>query len=626
MNRLKKTPKPLSKTPSVRGGAFVGGRGDSLRYWAVFFVMAVAACVLFFRAYYLQINQRSFYLDKFEHYATKKQTIPVIRGMIMDTQGVPLAASAPLSTVVFSPYDYAKEYYKTKRQWQNARSEQGRQSFERKLAQMDLTHLAQASGYPLDELQRAVGLQEIDVSDEQAVQNALPTGAGSKRLVLLNAVTPEVALPVVQLNFVAVSEQKQSKRFYLQAEPTAQVLGYMASSEHDPTYKGRSGIELQYNHALTGNEGQVLVLQNAKNQGLKQLKTLKEANESAEVVLTIDSRLQYVLYRQLEQVGREQSARWASGIVVDVHTGDILAMASWPSFNSNNLSERVGANERNRVLLDVFEPGSVMKPFTVAAALESGRYHPNSVIATGGHIKVAGHTIRDGGNYGAITLAKLIQKSSNVGATKIALTLPADAIAVMQQRFGFGQKTGLNFPAEEAGRVDVPDEQALARRATLSYGYGQQVTLAQLAQAYATLGAGGVRHPLRLVKSEDQKPPVPVISEKNAKDIVAMMELVTVQGGTGKLAAIDGYRVAGKTGTARRSGAGGYIAGEYRTMFAGVAPASNPRFAVAILVEDPRVQFGGGSVAAPVFRQVMAEALRLYNVPQDKPIVANSTN
>ncbi len=335
--------------------------------------------------------------------------------------------------------------------------------------------------------------------------------------------------------------------------------------------------------------------------------------------------MQYVLYKELEQVGRTQSARSSSGIVVDVLTGDVLALGSWPSFNSNNLSERTGANERNRPVLDTFEPGSVMKPFTVAAALESGKYSTSSLINTSpGSLYVGGYTIRDSGNYGAITLAKLIQKSSNVASAKIAFSLPANAISDMQRRFGFGQKTALNFPAEASGGVSDPSEKEYSRRATLSYGYGQTVTLAQVAQAYAALANNGMLRPLRLVKEDELPEPTQVIEPKNAQAIVKMMELVTEQGGTARAAAINGYRVAGKTGTSRRTNPnGGYYTDQHRTTFAGIAPASNPRFAIAILVEDPRRQFYAGQVSAPVFHNVMKEALRLYNVPFDKPLQLN---
>ncbi len=271
---------------------------------------------------------------------------------------------------------------------------------------------------------------------------------------------------------------------------------------------------------------------------------------------------------------------------------------------------------------------SVVKPFTVAAALESGKYGVKSKINTSpGSIKVKGYTIRDHKDLGVIGFTELLQHSSNVASTKIALNLPATAISDMQTRFGLGKKTGLDFPSEQAGTLITPKKSDTTRRATLSYGYGLQVTLAQIAQAYATLGAGGVLHPLTLVKhnkgsDSNINSDVQVISKEHALSIVKMMESVTEEGGTAVAAAIDGYRVAGKTGTSRRiDPEGGYYTDRYRTVFAGIAPVSKPKLAIVILVEDPRKNKYAGEVTAPVFHNVMKEALRLYNVPLDKPLI-----
>lgn len=617
--------KKNAKQHKLKGALSVGGKNDAWRFSLIWLFMLAGCLILVSRAYYLQVANSEFYIKKSEEFITSKRTVPVSRGMIKDTNGVPLAANAPLVTVVFSPQDYARAYYLAKKNVQTARSEKGRQNAAEKLAKFDLEKLAEASGYSLEGLRKAVNINDtINPADDKAVEKALPKGAGSQRLVLMNRTTPEAAAAVRALKFAGVNEEVQSRRFYLQAEPMAQVVGYMANSQADDIYKGRAGIEGQYDEMLSGEAGQILVLKNADQYALKQLEEIKPATLGKDVHLTIDARLQYVLYKELEQVGREQSARWASGIIVDIPTGDVLAMGAWPSFNSNKLSERTGANERNRAVLDAFEPGSVIKPFTVAAALESGRYNKNTLIDTGGGaMRLPGYTIRDGGAYGAIPLSKLIQKSSNVASAKIALNLPVTAMVDMQRRFGFGQKTALNFPAEASGSIITPKASEQARRATLSYGYGQQVTLAQIAQAYAALGAGGQLRPLRLVKDDlPREKPTQVISEAHAREIVNMMELVTMQGGTGKEAAIDGYRVAGKTGTSRRYSPElkRYAEGQYRTIFAGVAPASEPRFAVAILVEDPRRQFYAGPVSGPVFSRVMREALRLYDVPMDKPL------
>ena len=615
----------FGKKRSKQAGAnLTGGKQDAWRYVAVWAVMSLFFAAIVARAAYLQIFNAQFYIEKGDDLITKEQIEPAYRGVITDRAGAPLAANAPLYTVFFDPYAYAEEYYRLVNEMNTSKSDATKQRALEKLKEMDLVKLAGAANFPLEKLEAAVKIDPLlDTSDSQKVAAALPKGAGSRRLVLLNRVSPEVASSVTDLGLFAIGTERSFQRYYLQAEPNAQILGFMArSSSGDDGYIGRAGIEAKYNERLAGKDGKVLILRGTGRQPIQEIKQVKPLIEGQDIHLTIDSRLQYVLYKELEQVGRLQSARSSSGMVVDVKTGEVLAMGSWPSFNSNNLSERDGANERNRPVLDVFEPGSVMKPFTVAAALESGKYSTSSVIDTNpGSVLVGGYTIRDGGNYGAITLDKLIQKSSNVASTKIALNLPANAIANMQKKFGFGTKTALDFPAESAGKVATPKEHELSRRATLSYGYGQQVTLAQLTQAYAALGNRGLMQPLTLVKEDNKQEPIQVISAEHAESIVGMMELVTGPGGTGQAAAINGYRVAGKTGTSRRTNPqGGYYTDQHRTIFVGLAPASNPRFAVAILVEDPRRQSYAGQVAAPVFHNVMTEALRLYNVPYDKPL------
>lgn len=628
-NRTKVVKSPLDIEQKKIGRLFRGAKPEDgeksfWRFLVVWGVMLLCSGSLFARAYYLQVANSAFFIEKGDEFITAKRKIPVSRGMITDTYGIPLAANAPLSTVVFSPQDYARAYYYAKKTLNTAQTDAAKQKATEKLQLLSLDRLADVANFPLEKLTEAVHIDEaVDVRDPKAILDALPTGAGSHRLVLMSRTTPEIAKGVMDLDFEGVYEEQFLRRYYLQGEENAQIIGFMSTNDKDSTYRGQSGIEAQYENTLSGTAGQVLVLKSASQHALKQLKELKPAVMGQDIALTIDSRLQYLLYKELERVGRDQSARWSSGMIVDIESGDVLAMGSWPSFNANNLAQRTGVSERNRPVLDVFEPGSVMKPFTVAAALESGKYTVNTLIDTApGSMRVQGNSIRDSANYGKITLGKLIQKSSNVASAKIALSLPADSMAVMQHKFGFGQKTALNFPAEAAGKVGIPKENEMARRATLAYGYGQQVTLAQLAQAYATLGAKGQLHPLRLVKNEPIQPSHQVISAEHAEDIVAMMELVTMQGGTAKAAAIDGYRVAGKTGTSRRtSPQGGYAADEHRSIFVGIAPVSNPKFAIAILVEDPREQFYGGLVAAPVFGRVMGEALRIYNVPMDKPLL-----
>lgn len=610
---------------SSRGGV----EADKSRFRLIWIVALLILVALLCRAYYIQVINAKFYQEKGNELITSVRTQASYRGMIADRNHLPLAVSAPLATVYFSPHDYAREYYSIKKVIvTNPEKPKLQARMRKRLEQMDLNRLAAAANVPVDKLKAAVAINEaVDVTDEDAVKAALPSGAGSHYFLLLNKVTPEIAQSVTALDFVAVYDKNFFQRYYPQPQPNAQLLGFMGQNANDPDggYEGRAGIEHQYEKVLAGENGQVMVLKDARQNSLKEIKQIKPEVAGKDITLTIDSRLQYLMYKELEKAGRLQQARWSTGMIVDVQSGEVLALSTWPSFNSNNLNEMTGANQRNRAVLDVFEPGSVMKPFTVAAALKSGKYTSNSLIDTNpGSIRVKGYTIRDHNNLGVINFATLLQKSSNVASTKIALSLPPDAISNMQRQFGFGKKTALNFPGEGSGLVVTPKENETARRATVSYGYGLQVTLAQIAQAYTALASGGIMHPLTLVKTDKPAPSKRIIEQDQAQAIVEMLELVTQNGGTAKAAAIDGYRVAGKTGTSRRVNPdGGYYTDQYRNVFVGIAPASNPRLVSVILIEDPRKLHYAGQTAAPVFHNVMKEALRLYNVPLDKPLKTN---
>lgn len=621
---------PKSKRGFLGKASGASSRGgfeqDKNRFRTVWGLALVILVLLIGRAYYIQVANAQFYQDKGNELITSERTQKSYRGMITDRNDLPLAVSAPLATVSFSPHDYASEYYELKRIiLTNPNSPQLQARMQKRLDNMDLTTLAAAANISVDELKKATAIDDsIDVTDEAAVKAALPSGAGSHYLPLLNKVTPEIAQSVSSLDFPGVHEKNFFQRYYPQPQSNAQLLGFMGQNANDPEggYEGRAGIERQYEKDLAGDDGKVLVLKDAKQNSLKEIKQLEPEIPGKDVALTIDSRLQYLLYKELEKAGRLQKARWSTGMIVDVQTGEVLALSTWPSFNSNNLNEMTGENQRNRALLDVFEPGSVMKPFTVAAALDSGKYTPTTLIDTNpGSIRVRGYTIRDHNNLGMINMATLLQKSSNVASTKIALSLPPDAITNMQRQFGFGSKTPLQFPGEGSGLIVTPKEKETSRRATVSYGYGLQVTLAQVAQAYSALAAGGVMHPLTLIKNDKPQPSKRIMAREQAMSIVQMLESVTEAGGTAKAAAIDGYRVAGKTGTSRRiNPEGGYYADQYRNVFAGMAPASNPKLVGVMLIEDPRGQIYAGLTVAPVFHNVMKEALRLYNVPLDKPL------
>lgn len=611
------------------GALSLGGKEDTHRIVVVVLCMLMLGCVVIWRAYHVQVANKQYYLDEGERFFTGSRTISVSRGMITDRFGTPLAANAPFVDVAFSPYDYAKRYYQVKKKLINSKNAKEKERLQEDLAKMDLARLSEASGVSLETLKKATALDEhVDVNDAKAVEAVLPTinskgqAVPYRWLSLMTKVTPKQASPVDELNFVGVDSIMSHHRFYLQGEAMSQIVGYMGTTKDNPTYRGRAGIEAQYEQLLAGSAGKVRVLEDSSRSSLKQLKEEIPAIEGQNVALTIDARLQYILYKELEALGRNQSAMWTSGIITDIHTGEVLAMGAWPSFNNNNLSESLGVSSRNRPVVDAFESGSVMKVFTVAAALESGKYTKNTLIDTARVFRVGGVPISDSKNYGKITLSTIIQKSSNVGTAKVALSLPPDAVLNMQAKFGFGQKTALGFPAEHAGKLVAPEEGDESKRATMAYGYGQQVTLAQLAQAYGVFGTKGQMHPLKLVKDAPTPQAISVISPKTAQAVLEMMELVTMKGGTAEQVGIEGYRLAGKTGTARRFDMveRKYSRESHRNLFAGLAPASNPKFAIVILAEDPRKDNIAGKTVAPVFAKVAEETLRLYNVPYDKPL------
>lgn len=625
-----------------RGASILGSaQQDSIRYKIIWGLILLGFIALIARAFYVQVLNKDYFQEQGNKLITTTRKEPSYRGMITDRNHMPLAVSAPLITLTFSPYDYANTYYDLKKQQiLMQRNAKMLARINKRLEGMDLNQLATLASIPVETLKNATKINDsIDVRNPETVKAALPTGAGSHYMMLMERVTPEVAQPILDLDFAGIQSSTFYQRYYPQAQPNAQLLGFMANSQKDgeERYQGRSGIERLYEDILAGKDGKVMVMKDAKNNSLKEIQQISPEVPGKNLQLTVDSRLQYILYNELENIVRVQSARWATGIIVDVQTGEVLALSNWPSYNPNDLNSITNENQRNHALIDMFEPGSVMKPFTVATGLKSGQYSVNSMINTSpGSLEVGGYTIHDHANLGTISLRTLLQQSSNVGSAKIALSLPPSTLSDTQKAFGFGKKTALNFPGEAAGNIPTPAVGETSRRATVAYGYGLQVTLAQLAQAYATLGAGGALHPLTLVKSTQEnndsdsnavivpfKPaePTQVMKQKDALAIVDMLKSVTEKGGTATLAAIDGYYVAGKTGTARRiKPTGGYFDDQYRTTFVGIAPASNPRLVIGIMVEDPRLQKFGGLVAAPVFHNVMKEALRLYNVPYDKPL------
>lgn len=577
---------------------------DMWRFYLMWGTVLLVFVALVCRAFYVQIINHDFLQNKANANILRTEKLKAMRGVIYDRHGVPLAISTPIMNVVIDPRDYfeAKELY------DDTMAELAKDPNNRKLKRQ-----LPNKNLNLDELADAVGM------DRQELHQKMHERPRSRYLVLQKEVPPQQAELILKRNFQGVYTEKNYKRYYPQPQPNAQIIG-LTNSEGT----GIEGLEMQLNSRLAGVDGEQQIIRDKRGNRVKDPEVIKEVDHGENITLSIDSRLQYIMYRELTAAGVANNARSATAIAVDVKTGEILAMTSWPSYNPNDKKGLENKDAmRNRGAVDSFEPGSTMKPFTVAMALESGKYSANTVVNLGGgSMRVGNHTIRDTHNYGNLTLAGIIQKSSNVGVAKIALSLPYPTLPTFYKRLGFGQRSAVKFPGESAGLILPPSKWNVSEVATMSYGYGLNATVLQLVDAYAMIANQGKKLPLSLYKLEGEVQGEQILDPKIAEQVLLMMEAVTLPGGTARQANIPGYRVAGKTGTAHklRADRKGYSQNEYRALFAGIAPVSDPRLAMFVVVENPTGQYYGGLVAAPVFARVMQESLRLMNVPLDKPL------
>lgn len=577
---------------------------DMWRFYLMWGTVLLVFVALVCRAFYVQIINHDFLQNKANANILRTEKLKAMRGVIYDRHGVPLAISTPIMNVVIDPRDYfeAKELY------DDTMAELAKDPNNRKLKRQ-----LPNKNLNLDELADAVGM------DRQELHQKMHERPRSRYLVLQKEVPPQQAELILKRNFQGVYTEKNYKRYYPQPQPNAQIIG-LTNSEGT----GIEGLEMQLNSRLAGVDGEQQIIRDKRGNRVKDPEVIKEVDHGENITLSIDSRLQYIMYRELTAAGVANNARSATAIAVDVKTGEILAMTSWPSYNPNDKKGLENKDAmRNRGAVDSFEPGSTMKPFTVAMALESGKYSANTVVNLGGgSMRVGNHTIRDTHNYGNLTLAGIIQKSSNVGVAKIALSLPYPTLPTFYKRLGFGQRSAVKFPGESAGLILPPSKWNVSEVATMSYGYGLNATVLQLVDAYAMIANQGKKLPLSLYKLEAEVQGEQILDPKIAEQVLLMMEAVTLPGGTARQANIPGYRVAGKTGTAHklRADRKGYSQNEYRALFAGIAPVSDPRLAMFVVVENPTGQYYGGLVAAPVFARVMQESLRLMNVPLDKPL------
>lgn len=577
---------------------------DMWRFYLMWGIVLLCFVILVTRAFYVQIINKDFLQNKANAKILRTEKMKAMRGVISDRNGIPLAISTPIMKVIIDP----QNYYETKETFDKITAE-----LKKTPNSYKLKNQLPKENLNLDELADAVGI------DGEELKKRVKEKSRSRYLVLKKEVPPPQADLLTQRNFAGVYAEKTYKRYYPQPQANAQIIG-LTNTEGT----GIEGLEMQLNKRLSGVDGEQKIVRDKHGNRVKTPEVIKEVETGENITLSIDSRLQYIMYRELTAVGVANSARSATAIAVDVKTGEILAMTSWPSYNPNDKKSLSNKDAmRNRGAVDSFEPGSTMKPLTISMALESGKYTPNSVVNTSpGSMRVGNHTIRDTHNYGTLTLGGIIQKSSNVGVSKIALSLPYSTLPTFYKRLGFGQRSAVKFPGESPGLILPPSKWNVSEVATMSYGYGLNATVLQMVDAYAMLANKGLKMPLSLYKLDQQPKGEQMIDPKIAGQVLLMMESATLPGGTATRATIPGYRVGGKTGTAHklRPDRKGYSTTEYRALFAGVAPVSDPRLAMIVVVENPKGSYYGGTVSAPVFAKVMQESLRLMNVPLDRPL------
>jgi len=525
----------------------------------------------------LTIVDRSFLQNEGNVRVLRTISTPAFRGMITDRNGYPLAVSTSVYSIWINPQDFSA----TK---QNAKL-----------------------------IGQLLAIKPAHI--QTLVQHDKKKRRGREFVYVKRGVAPEVAEKIKQLALPGVYLQEEYKRYYPEGEIASHLIGFTNVDD-----KGQEGLELAYNQWLTGVPGKKVVIKDRLGRVVSDVKTLQEQRPGDDLVLSIDRRIQYLAYRELMEGMQKNLATSSSVVVLDVKTGEVLAMINQPSFNPNNRPAHQSDVYRNRAVTDTFEPGSTIKAFSIASALDSGQYRPDTPIDTyPGWMRVDHRIVRDEHNNGIITVARILQLSSNVGATKIILSLPPDQLWSLLHRVGFGEVTGVGFPGEQSGSLVKRPKWGAFTLATLAFGYGLSVTPLQLAQAYSIFAHEGIKLPVSLLKVNQEPSGKRVIDAKVAKQMMALLESVTTaKRATGEFARVPGYRVAGKTGTAVMAGLHGYLKHHYTSSFVGIAPASNPRLVVAVIIHDPQGKYYHASiVAAPIFEKIMEGALRILNVPPD---------
>ena len=532
-------------------------------------VLGCCGVVLVGRAAQMQLLNRDFYQHQGDQRFLREVPIATSRGMIMDRNGEPLAVSTPVESVWANPKELLQHADR-------------------------LPELADALSIPREVLTQSIAQR-----------------ADKEFVFLRRRINPDDAEAVLKRGIPGVYAQREFRRFYPHGEVMAHVLGFTNIDDH-----GQEGLELAFDSWLTGKPGAQRVIRDRRGRIVENVDLIRAAEPGKDITLSIDRRIQYLAYRELKAALLENGAASGSAVIVDVPTGEILAMVNQPAYNPNARDAADPGTHRNRAVTDVVEPGSVIKPYTVVAALEDG-VDPNIIVQTSpGWMMLGKYRISDVHDHGAVDLTHLLSLSSNIGAAKLGLDMTSEHLYDVLRRFGYGDSTHSGFPGESSGVLAPPQTWGMVKRGSISYGMGLSVTPLQLAQAYATLANGGKRMPPTFLKG-GQGEPSQAVTPKLAHDVMRMLEGVTQDGGTAQKAAILGYHVAGKTGTARTASGGGYSR-KYVSVFAGVVPMDHPKFAMVVVINNPSGKsYYGGLVSAPVFHNVMDGALRLMDVPPD---------
>ncbi len=549
----------------------VQSRSYRWRSLLVLALVVAGAAGLAARAVELQLLDHRFLAKQGDDRSLRVVKIAAHRGAITDRNGEPLALSTPVDSIWVNPQEINEN---------------------------------------IDQLPKlARALQQ----DPQTLARRITSNLDREFLYLERHMPPEQAALVKSLGVAGVYSLREYRRYYPAGEVTGHVVGFTTVDD-----QGQEGLELGYDELLNGEEGAKRVLQDLYGHSVENVESIRAPRPGHDLTSSIDLRIQYLAYRELKSAMQQYEARAGSVIIIDCDTGEVLAMVNQPAYNPNDREQLKPELYRNRAATDIFEPGSTIKPFIMAAALASGQYRPDTIIDTSpGFIKVGTKPFADEHDLGAIDLATVLAKSSNVGTAKVALSLKPEQIWSTLTALGFGRVTGSDFPGESAGMLSNYSHWRPIGIATLSHGYGISVTPLQLAHAYATIGAFGLRRPISFEKVSGPVPGERVMDPRVAKSLMQMLEQVVV-GGTGKRAAVVGYRVAGKTGTAWKSIAGGYSTDKYMATFAGLVPASHPRLATVIVIDEPSGNlFMAADVAAPVFSNLLTGALRLMDIPPD---------